>query len=421
MKSLINWLENSFAPKMNKINHNVWVVVLKDSIMQTLPFILLGSIFCCLTIPGDLFGWDWWPNFWSPFGWTMGLLSLFVAFLIPFNLMEKKRLRKQRIIAALTGVVTFLIIITPQVIADETVGFGHAALGAGGMFIAIAAGVFVSIIMSMFGKFTFFKEESVIPEFVRAWFDSMLPIGIIVTIIWVVVEIIGFDLYNLILMIFNPIGKYIETPFGFVFAMFLCVFLYSMGISTWVLTPVFTPSFLAAIAANVQMVADGTATPQTLNLVTETTIYSAYLWIGGIGCTLPLVLMLLRSRSKKLKALGRASIVPTIFNINEPIVFGCIAWNPIMMVPMWLQGIILPLIVWIFTKVIHFAPIPTLVFGMWYTPFPFATWFTTGSVNGMILMLVCFVVGGLIWYPFFKANERQEVMAEENAAAEAAK
>ena len=46
-----------FAPKMNVVNRSVWVVTLKDSIMQVLPFILLGSIFCCLTIPGDVFGW----------------------------------------------------------------------------------------------------------------------------------------------------------------------------------------------------------------------------------------------------------------------------------------------------------------------------------------------------------------------------
>ena len=50
MKQLIHWLEHSFAPKMNKINNNVWVTTLKDSIMQVLPFILLGSIFCFLTV-----------------------------------------------------------------------------------------------------------------------------------------------------------------------------------------------------------------------------------------------------------------------------------------------------------------------------------------------------------------------------------
>ena len=46
MQKLISWLENSFAPKMSKVNNNVWVVTLKDSIMQILPFIFLGTIFC---------------------------------------------------------------------------------------------------------------------------------------------------------------------------------------------------------------------------------------------------------------------------------------------------------------------------------------------------------------------------------------
>lgn len=418
MKKLINWLEKDFAPRMNAVNHNVWVTTLKDSIMQVLPFILLGSIFCCLTVPGDVFGWNWWPNFWTPFGWTMGMLSLFVAFLIPFNLMEKKRLRKQRIIAGLTGVVVFLMIITPQVIKDGAVGFSHDALGAGGMFIAIIAGVFSGWVMGQFGKFSFFKEDSVIPDFVRAWFDSLLPIGIVLVVVWVLVDILGVDLYNMIQMIFMPIATILQTPWGFVLLGFLYCFLYSMGISSWVLTPVIKPATMIAITANIAMVAAGTASHETLNLVTDPTIYSAYLWIGGIGCTFPLVAMLARSKSNKLKALGRACVVPAIFNINEPVIFGCVAWNPIMMVPMWLIGIVLPAVTWIFTKVIPFAPIPTIVFDMWYCPYPISTWLTTGSIKGIALMLICGAIGTAIWYPFFKTYEKQEIENEKTAVQE---
>lgn len=415
MKQLIHWLEHSFAPKMNKINNNVWVTTLKDSIMQVLPFILLGSIFCFLTVPGDVFGWSWWPNFWTPFGWTMGLLSLFVAFLIPFNLMEKKRLRKQRIIAALSGVVAFLIIISPQVVKDGQAGFQHASLGAGGMFVAITAGVFSGFIMGIFGKFSFFKETSVIPDFVRAWFDSMLPTGIVVCSLWVLVDLLGIDIYNILLALFMPISNVMQTPWGFTLSLLLVCFLYSLGISSWVLTPVYKPAMLMAITANVSMAAAGTATYETLNLVTDPTVYSAYLWIGGIGCTLPLVIMLIFAKSNKLRALGRASLIPAIFNINEPVVFGCIAWNPIMMIPMWLMGIILPTVVWIFTKVIPFAPIPTRVFDMWYCPFPISTWLTTGSIKGIILMAACALLSTVIWYPFFRIYDNQESEAEKKA------
>lgn len=401
---------------MNAVNHNVWVTTLKDSIMQVLPFILLGSIFCCLTVPGDVFGWDWWPNFWTPFGWTMGMLSLFVAFLIPFNLMEKKRLRKQRLIAGLTGIVVFLMIITPQVIADGAVGFSHDAMGAGGMFIAIIAGIFSGWVIGQFGKFSFFKEDSVIPDFVRAWFDSLLPIGIVLTAVWILVDILGVDVYSIIQSIFMPIATVIQTPWGFALLGFLYCFLYSMGISSWVLTPVIKPATMIAITANIAMVTAGTAGHDTLNLVTDPTIYSAYMWIGGIGCTFPLVIMLARSKSNKLKALGRACVVPAIFNINEPVIFGCVAWNPIMMLPMWAIGVLLPIITWVFTKVIPLAPIPTIVFDMWYCPFPISTWLTTGSIRGILMMLACGAAGTVIWYPFFKTYEKQEV-ASENAAA----
>lgn len=410
IKALVKWLETSFSPKMNKINNNVWVITLKDSIMQVLPFILLGSVFCLLAILNNYI--PSLPSFWVPFGWTMGMISLFVAFLIPFNLMEKKRLRKQRLIGAMTGLVLFLIVITPQVVKDGTIGFGHSALGAGGMFIAIFCGVFTGIVMGAFGKFSFFKEDSAIPDFVRAWFDSMLPIGIVVCTGWIVVLLMKVDIYNIILSIFMPIAGFMETPYGFVVIMFTYCFLYSMGISSWVLTPVTKPVLLAAITTNVALVASGVTAASSLNVVTSETIFSAYLWVGGVGCTLPLVIMMVFSKCKYINTLGKASLVPSIFNINEPVVFGAIAWNPIMMIPMWLQGIILPIIVWIFTKVIAIAPIPTIVFDMWYLPFPFSTLITTKSVTGLILLLVIVATSTAIWYPFFKVYEKQQLKAE---------
>lgn len=394
---------------MRVINSNVWIVSVKDSIFQILPFILLGSLFCILAIK--------FPIFWTPFGWTMGMLSIFISFLIPFNLMEKKGLRKQRLIGGMSSLVLFLMVVTPQVVKDGTIGFGHESLGSGGMFVAIICGLFTGMVMGAFGKFSFFKEDSVMPDFVRAWFDAMLPIAIVVCTGWVLVEILHFDLYNTILAFFKPLAGFIQTWYGFILLMFLYCFLYSMGISTWVLSPVAKPVELAAITANIALVTAGTAVAaKDLNLVTSETIYSAYLWIGGTGATLPLVIMMLVSKAKFSKALGAASLVPAVFNINEPIVFGAIAWNPVLMIPMWLQGIVLPAIIWIFTKVIPFAPIPATLFDAWYMPFPISTWLVTRSINAIILMLVVLVVSTLLWYPFFKIYEKQLLEAEKAGA-----
>lgn len=116
MNAFIGWLENSFAPKLQKVANLTWIVIIKDSLMQCLPFILAGSLFCCFAILNNYI--DWLPSFWTPFGWTMGKLSLMVAFLIPFNYCEKKRFRKQRIIAGITGLILFMIIVEPEIIAD---------------------------------------------------------------------------------------------------------------------------------------------------------------------------------------------------------------------------------------------------------------------------------------------------------------
>ena len=415
MKKFISWLENSFAPKLNKINNLIWIVTIKDSIMQILPFIFLGSIFCCLTVIEDYVKLPF--SFWTPFGWTMGKLSLLVAFLIPFNYCEKKRYRKQRLIAGLSGLLLFLIVVTPVVQADKaTFVFDSSALGAGGMFCAIATGVIAGLVMEVFAKFTFFKEDSPIPDFVRQWFDALLPVGIVICLGWIIVLIMHVNFYQIILAIFMPLQNFLQTWYGFTFFMFLTCFIYSMGISSWVLTPVNEPVKLAAITANLGMVAAGTATAANMFIFTEGLVYCTYMWVGGIACTLPLVFMLMKSKSKELKALGKACLVPSIFNINEPVVFGCIAWNPYLMIPMWLQGIIIPLLTWFACKVIAFAPIPRIQFELWYCPYPISTWISTGSVKAIIFLLVSVAVSSLIWYPFYKAYEAQILTKEADEA-----
>mgnify|MGYP000526699189 FL=1 len=203
MNNLINWLENSFAPKMNKFNHNTWVVTIKDSIMQVLPFILLGSLFCVGTV---IEGFVTLPfSFWTPYGWTMGMISVLVSFLIPFNFCEKKRLRKQRIIAGATGLILFFISITPELVKAGEPGVGSSAFGAGGMFCAMFTGIVTSIVFNLFGKFSFFKEDSAIPDFVRQWFDALLPIGGIIFTGFIVVQVLNIDLYAIITSFFMPL------------------------------------------------------------------------------------------------------------------------------------------------------------------------------------------------------------------------
>lgn len=424
MNKLIDWLQASFSPKMNRIVQNPWILTIKNSVLQALPLIFLGSIFSLLTIPQNYF--EWWPNFWTPYGWTFGIVSLIVAFLIPYNLLILKEHKRSAVNAGIAGVILFLISLNPQFVADQAamIAAGESTwfrisniggFGAGGMFLAIVAGLISAAVLNKFADFSFFKEDSVIPDFVKDWFNSMLPIGIVTVFGWILTDpkFLNLNLYQLVVSCFMPLQSIVNTPVGLVIAMFLFCFLYSMGISTWVLTPVFTPILLANAEVNGVLAAAGSATASNLAVFTDAFVYSGYIWIGGIGCTLSLVLLMAFSaKSNQLKALGRACLVPAIFNINEPCVFGVVAWNPIMMIPMWLQGIVLPLVAYVFTKVIPLGAIPSILFNMWYCPFPIATFLTCGTAGSIVLMFIIFVVSGLIWMPFFRTYDKQLVDAE---------
>ncbi len=400
----MKWLEESFQPKMNKFANNPWMMGLKDTINQIMPLIFLGSLFVVLTLPSNIKGFEWFSNFWTPFGWSMGMLGLMMAFLLPMNLMEKLRMRRSRIVAATAGLILYLMIITPQLIADESIGFGHSAFGSSGMFISIISGLFVALLVNALGKISFFKEDSVLPDFVRAWFDQMLPIGAVIIVGWVLVFILKFDLYVAIQSLFMPLRNVISNVWGFTLVNLFTIVLYSMGISGWIISPIVIPVLLQNIETNI-------ATGAQL-FATQSWDY-AYLKIGGLACTLGLVLLMQTAKSKKLKALGRATLVPSIFNINEPVVFGAIAFNPILMIPMWINAIVSPILAWVLTVVIPFGKIPDIQFNLWYLPYPLTTWLATGGhLMSVALVIIIFLVTTAIWYPFFRVYDNQCVREE---------
>lgn len=402
MQTFIDWMETNFAPKMNVINRNIWILTLKDSIMQILPMIFVGSLVTIISILQDFI--PGFPDLWSLSSYSMGLISLFVAFLIPFNFMERKKLSEMRIVAGMAGIALYAVVIRMENVQELDFG----VFGAGGMFVAIIVGIIAALVMALFGGFSFFKADSAIPDFVRSWFDSMLPIFIIILIGYLVVYVLNFDLYTFIINLFMPLGNFAESLPGFVFLYFIMVFFYSMGISVWVFTPIIYPIMFTGIQANIDAVAAGGI---AANIMTQEVFYSGWLAIGGVGCTLTLVIMTALSKSRRLKALGRASIVPSILNINEPIIFGCIAWNPVMMIPMWIQGLVIPTITYIVLKA-GLVNIPSQVFGMWYCPFPISTWLVSRDIMGIVLLAILIVVSALIWYPFFKLYERQQLVLE---------
>lgn len=407
MNGFMNFLNTKFAPRAQKIANNGWIVTIKNSILEVLPFIFVGSFITLLNIPLNF--WKWWPNLAPISSFTFGLVSIFIAFLFPFNFMEHMKLNKQRIIAGLSSVALFLMLANPTWDkSGSIISYQFSELGAGGMFVALVVGIYTALIMEAFGKFSFFSDDTSMPDFVIAWFDSMLPITVVIATGWLLSNILHFNFYQLIVNIFSPLATSLDTWWGFTLFLFFQCFIYSMGISGWVLAAIDQPVMLAGIAANAREVAAGHA---ATHIFTSELVYS-FPWIGGVGCTLPLVLlMLFATKSKRMKALGKACILPSIFNINEPVVFGTVVWNPYLMIPLWINGIVLPLITSLWFKA-GLSPIPHSLMQMWYIPFPFVTWIVSPAISSLILLLILFVVGGLIWYPFLKVYDNSLIKEE---------
>ena len=137
--------------------------------------------------------------------------------------------------------------------------------------------------------------------------------------------------------------------------------------------------------------------------------------IGGSGATMGLVICYLRSRSAHLRSIGRLSVVPSFFNINEPVIFGTpIVMNPVFFIPFLLAPMVNAVLAWaamtfdLIGRVISVVP--------WTAPAPIGpVWALGGDFRAAILVVVLACVSAIIYYPFFKVYEKQllEQEAEE--------
>jgi PTS system cellobiose-specific IIC component len=415
MEKFVSFLSDKFAPKVNKFTRNPWVAAVQSAILAVLPFILVGSLVTLIgIIPGVK---DAAPTLSRISDFTFGLLGLFVAFLIPYSVMEKKKLNSLKIIAGLSGVALFLMLLSPTIKASGQIVFEFGRLGATGMFVSIVGGLFTALVMVVFSKVNFFKNSENLPSFVINWFNSLLPILVVIAAGWLLNFVLHFDVFKLIIDAFSPLTSIAETFPGFVLLCFIPLFFYSFGISGWVTLPISFPIWVTAIQQNADNLAAGL---EATNVFTYEVCFVGFLTFGGFGATLPLVaLMNFAAKSKRLRAIGRAGAIPSVFNINEPIVFGApIAFNPMLMVPFWINGLLMPAMTWLALKG-GLAEVPTKVFQLWYMPYPIST-FLVSDWRGVLVVLVLMAVSFLVWLPFFRAYDIQEAKKERKEEAEEA-
>lgn len=414
MSKIMDWLENKFAPAMSKITQNPWVSALSGSMMKILPIIMTGSLIFFYNVFRS------WipalPNLGGVLQFTFQLTSLILTFLVANQLMEKLGHTRYVLNAGLTAIIVFLIAIKPTISDDGIFSVEFGRFGPTGMFVALVVGVLVSVVYHLYAKLHILEDSITIPDFVCEWINQILPMFICVLLGTIISNNLNVDMYQVISAVFSPLEHLGRTLPGLIIMMMAISFLYSMGISTWFLGTFTTPILMAGTAANLAQVAAGqTAT----NIVCYETIYLLSLMtLGGQGCTLTLNVHMLLSKSKRLKSLGKVCIGPSIFNINEPVVFGApIVFNPILMLPMWINTLVSAVIIW-FVMSWGWLAVPAASVTTGQIPAPIGYIIVTGDWRAIIFWVLIFVVTFLIWKPFFKVYEKQVMKeeAEEEAA-----
>lgn len=414
MSKIMDWLENKFAPAMSKITRNPWVSALSGSMMKILPIIMTGSLIFFYNVFRS------WipalPDLGGVLQFTFQLTSLILTFLVANQLMEKLGHTRYVLNAGLTAIIVFLIAIKPTISDDGIFSVEFGRFGPTGMFVALVVGVLVSVVYHFYAKLHILEDSVTIPDFVCEWINQILPMFICVLLGTIISNNLNVDMYQVISAVFSPLEHLGRTLPGLIIMMMAISFLYSMGISTWFLGTFTTPILMAGTAANLAQVAAGqTAT----NIVCYETIYLLSLMtLGGQGCTLTLNVHMLLSKSKRLKSLGKVCIGPSIFNINEPVVFGApIVFNPILMLPMWINTLVSAVIIW-FVMSWGWLAVPAASVTTGQIPAPIGYIIVTGDWRAIIFWVLIFVVTFLIWKPFFKVYEKQVMKeeAEEEAA-----
>lgn len=408
MKIFMKWLTDSFAPKMNKAVENPWVAAVSQAMMRVLPFILVGSLVFFYNVFKDYI--PGLPDIFIIARFSFMFIGIFIAFLIPYNLMELKHKNKFQVTAGLLGFASFIMCLNPSFDENSMMNVDFSVFGPSGIMVAIVIGLVVAFLFNLWTRFGFLEDSTTIPSFLANWINSIVPIFVTLFLVMFIVSGLQINITELINKLFSPIASFGQSYLGIVFMCLTPAILYSCGISSWAFGAISTPVYMAGINANIAAIAAGGV---ATNIVTSETVFTAALiTMGGMGATLPLVILMMISKSKKMRTLGKVCIGPSIFNINEPVVYGApIAFNPILMLPMWINAFLGSSFIYIVMK-LGLLNIPGKMIQIGQVPAPISSVMVTQDLRAIIFYIILFIVYLLVWMPFFRVYENQTIKEE---------
>lgn len=424
MNNFVNVLEKKVVPVANKLGQQRHMAAIRKGIISTLPLTIVGSFFTILSnmpIPAVAhFLAPYQEILDIPFRFTVGILSLYATFGIAYSLAQYYKL--DPLTNGIIGVMAFLVatakplhVLKPQGIVEAGRYLNITNLSASSLFAAIVTALVSVEIVHYFTKHNItIKMPAGVPPEVANSFAGLFPAAVVLILFWLVRHLLGFNIATFLSSLLMPLKGVLagnSLGGGILTILFITIF-WTLGIhGTAIMDPIIRPFWEMAIAKNMTEFQAGTNVHHLSTIFTEQFL-QWFVWIGGAGGTLALVILFLFSKSNYLKELGRLALLPGLFNINEPVMFGApIVLNPILAIPFIIAPIVTAVIA-------YFATISGLVpMMMARLPFSFpapiaALMSTNWSWQALVLSLVNFMVDLVIYYPFFKVFEYQQLQRE---------
>lgn len=445
MDKVFELLEKYLMGPMGALSQKQFVRAIMAAGMATIPFTIVGSAFLIIGILPQAFPFleGIWaatfdkvePLYMVANRFTMGSLAIYFNLAMGFELTSIKtqefKLNLSPLNGALLGLMAFMMTIAELAFVDgfyvlkegdniiNGVAYGDFASRLG------SSGIFVGILMATLAVFLYklcvqrnwtIKLPEVVPAGVSRSFTALIPAFVIafaVIILNGILILFGYDLFTIIEVPFGFISKIADSWYGVFIINVLISALWSVGIhGANIISALYSPFTLANLDINAAY-ANGT----TENFRVFAGEYqNMFVVCGGSGATLGMCIwMCFMAKSEQLSVLGKAAIVPAIFNINEPLVFGVpIIYNPNLIIPFILAPSIVSVIAY-FAISMHIVP-PVIANVPWPTPAGLGGFLGTASFMGALLAIVNVIIAFLIYYPFLKMYDAKLIKEEKEMA-----
>ena len=422
MNKLIAYIEKG-KPFFEKLSRNIYLRAIRDGFIAGMPVILFSSIFILIAFVPNSWGFQWSDEvvafLMKPYSYSMGILALLVAGTTAKSLTDSvnrsmEKTNQINYMSTLLAAIVGLLMLAADPIEG---GFATGFLGTKGLLSAfLAAFVTVAIYKVCVKNNVTIRMPDEVPPNISQVFKDVIPFTLSVVSLYALDllarHFVGASVAESIGKFFAPLFSAADGYLGITIIFGAFAFFWFVGIhGPSIVEPAIAAITYANAEVNLNLLQQGMHADKILTSGTQMFIVT----MGGTGATLvvPFMFMWL-TKSKRNRAIGRASVVPTFFGVNEPILFGApLVLNPIFFIPF----IFAPIAnVWIFKFFIETLGMNSFTANLpWTTPAPLGLVLGTNfQVLSFILAALLIVVDVVIYYPFLKVYDEQ-ILEEERS------